>query len=72
MGERSYVTAEGMVHLVNPAMGSEFTLCGDAFDLASDIPGYEWSEVRRGPVSCPRCARIIEACRGVRTAAPQP
>jgi hypothetical protein len=63
-----YVKAEGLIHMVNPIQG-EFTLCGDAFDLASDVPGYEWKARRRGPVTCQSCAAIVIECRGVRTRA---
>lgn len=61
-----YVKAEGDVHLINPAL-AEYTLCGDAFDLGSDVSDYEWKERKRGPVTCAICAAIIEGCRGVRT-----
>lgn len=60
-----YVEAQGEVHLVNPIMGGEFTLCGDAFDLSSDVPGYAWTARRRGPVTCKSCAAVILGCRGV-------
>jgi hypothetical protein len=63
---RVFVEAEGLIHLVGPLQG-EHTLCGDAFDLASDVPGYEWKPTRRRVVTCPNCARVIEECRGVRT-----
>jgi hypothetical protein len=61
-----FVEALGDIHLVQPGMGAEFTLCGDAFDLGSDEDGYEWRETRRRTVTCPRCAAVILACRGVR------
>lgn len=67
MGEAEFVEAEGMVHLLNPAMG-EYTICGDAFDLDSDEDGYEHRETKRRTVTCPTCARIVLACRGVRVA----
>lgn len=56
-----FVEAEGVVHLTH----GEFTLCGDAFDLVSDEPGYEWKPTRSKTVSCPNCAAIVELCRGV-------
>jgi hypothetical protein len=59
---REFVEAEGLVHL---SLG-EFTLCGDAFDLGSDVLGYEWRPTRSRTVTCPECARIIRECRGVR------
>jgi len=57
-----FIEAEGVVHLT---LG-EFTLCGDAFDMGSHEPGYEWKPARSKAVSCKRCAAIIELCRGVR------
>lgn len=57
-----FVEAEGLIHLV----WQEHTLCGDAFDLASDEPGYEWKAATKKCVTCPNCARIINLCRGVR------
>ncbi|UIJ43747.1 hypothetical protein LZK98_11660 [Sphingomonas cannabina] len=55
----TFVEAEGMVHVINDVAGGEHTLCGDAFDLASDEPGYVWSETRSRTVTCPLCAAII-------------
>lgn len=60
------IEAEGFVHLVSPIAGSEHTLCGDAFDLASDVGGYEWKSSRKKAVTCEKCAAVILACRGVR------
>lgn len=60
------IEAEGLVHMVSPTM-AEFTLCGDAFDLGSDVDGYAWSKTRRVSVSCPSCSAIIRACQGVKT-----
>lgn len=66
--KREFVEAEELVHLVN-SEGGEHTICGDAFDLASDIDGYEWTPAKSRTVSCPRCARVIQLCRNVRIAA---
>lgn len=57
----------GLVHLVSAAEG-EHTLCGDAFDIDACKGGEEhaWKIVKRGPVTCPICARVITSCRGVR------
>jgi hypothetical protein len=63
--EREFVEADGVIHLAH----GEFTLCGDAFDLGSDEPGYEWKATKRRAVDCPRCADIILLCKGVRTRA---
>ena len=60
-----FVEADGLVHLMNPTL-SEFTLCGDAFDLDAIEPGYEQRVTQRRTVSCPNCAAIILGCRGVR------
>lgn len=59
-----FVEAEGRIHLLNPIM-SEFTLCGDAFDLNSDEPGYAWSAPTRRCVTCKLCAKVVMTCRGV-------
>lgn len=61
-----FVEAEGAVHMVNPTM-AEFTLCGDAWDLFSDVPDYAWKETKRRTVTCDKCATIVNSCRGVRT-----
>lgn len=66
-----FVEAEGRVHVVNPVTAGEFTLCGDAFDLASDVDGYEWSATKRRTVTCPSCAEIIRYVRRVRTSLQQ-
>lgn len=66
-GGKEFVEAEGLVHLVSPEQ-CERTLCGDAFDLASDIPGYEWKPARRRIVTCPHCVSVILECRNVRIA----
>jgi hypothetical protein len=65
---KQFVEAEGEVHLVSPIMGGEYTLCGDAFDLASDVPGYGWKKAQSRTVTCKNCVEIINACRGVRVA----
>lgn len=51
--------------MINP-FGGEFTMCGDAFDLSSDVPGYEWRTPLRNVVTCPICSQIILACKKVR------
>lgn len=60
-----FVEAEGFIHMLNP-INAEFTLCGDAFDLGSDVPGYRHEPTERRKVTCPNCARVILGCRGVR------
>ncbi|AFU88285.1 hypothetical protein CcrColossus_gp415 [Caulobacter phage CcrColossus] len=61
------VEAEGLVHVVNPVSGGEHTLCGDAFDLASDVDGYEWTPSKSKTITCPNCAQIIREVRNLRT-----
>lgn len=61
-----FVEAEDFVHIVHP-IGGEHTLCGDAFDLASDVDGYEWTLSKSKTVTCPRCALIIREVQNVRT-----
>jgi hypothetical protein len=61
-----FVEAEGLIHLESPIYG-EYTLCGDAFDLASDEPGYEWRKTDKRTVTCPQCAAVIRVARAVRT-----
>lgn len=62
----SFVEAEGVTHLVNDTTGGEHTLCGDAFDLGTDVQGYAWEQARRRVVTCERCAGIVLSCRRVR------
>ena len=61
------VEAEGLVHAVNHVIGGDFTLCGDAYDLGSDEPGYEWKPTKAKAVTCPNCAAIIRSVQGLRT-----
>ncbi len=67
--KHALVENEDGVHLLNPAMGGEFTLCGDAFDAHSseNAPGRKFNHAtgtRR--ITCPKCVEIILACRGVK------
>lgn len=52
------------VCIVNPVMG-EFTLCGDAFDLSSDEPGYEWTVTKSRCATCELCVAIVVDVRNV-------
>jgi len=63
-----FIEAEGLVHLISP-FGSEHTLCGDAFDAATERPGYEWRVTQKRSVTCPNCARVVFMCAGVRVRA---
>jgi hypothetical protein len=59
---------DGRVHLVS-ALNGEYTLCGDAYDggLAIDEDNQsDWTGQKSGPVTCPKCIKEIESCRGVR------
>ena len=57
------------VHLMSP-IHSEYSLCGDAWDLnVLDDMGddMQMRPTRKRTVTCADCIRIIQACRGVRT-----
>ncbi len=57
---------EQLVHMMMPG-NAEYTLCGDAFDLDAVEEGVgACHPVKRGPVTCPKCAEVIIGCRGVR------
>lgn len=63
-------TKDGVVHLINPVGGAEYTMCGDAFNSFGMFEGDEdrsWAPVSHGNVDCPECIKVILACRGVRT-----
>lgn len=53
--------------MVNPVSGGEHTLCGDAFDLASDVDGYGWKPTKTKTITCPNCAQVIREVRNLRT-----
>lgn len=61
----------GLIHLTNEC-NSEYTLCGDAWNIDSEEDGVEeglaWVDWPRGPVTCPNCAGVILSCRRVRVA----
>jgi len=65
--EHEFVENGEGVHL----MLGEFTICGDASDIAdSEREGERDGKFRpttKKTVTCPRCARVIRYCRGVRT-----
>jgi len=62
----TFIEAEGFVHVTNVTNG-EFTMCGDAFDLASDIDGYEQKSTKKTTVTCEHCVAIVRDLQGVRT-----
>lgn len=64
---RVFVATPKGVCILNPIM-SEYTLCGDAFDLGTDEPGYEHQPTNSRAVTCCDCREIILCMRGVRTA----
>ena len=54
------------VHLRSPT-GMDVTLCGVA--LEGDMPELEpCTDTRKTVVTCPKCAKIINACKHVRVA----
>lgn len=69
MSEKSYARSnDGIVHLVS-AINGEFTIYGNAFDGdANNDPDdpHAWSTVKRGPVTCGKCATEILNCRNVK------
>jgi len=58
------------VHAMSPA-NSEYSLCGDAFDIGSEINDTceNMRATKRRSVSCPKCATILRALRGIRISA---
>jgi 4-hydroxy-3-methylbut-2-en-1-yl diphosphate synthase IspG/GcpE len=58
---------EDGVHVLSPLF-AEMTLCGDAFDSEY---GDGLRKTRARVVTCPQCARVVKALRGVRVKAPQ-
>ena len=62
---RESMASEDGVHL----MHGEFTLCGDAFDIADlgDDPELPvMTDTRHRTVTCPKCIEVILLCRNVR------
>ena len=55
------------VHLMSP-LNSEYSLCGDAFDIHSsgDSDSGDLISTNKRTVTCEQCIKVIEACRGVR------
>ncbi len=74
------IDAHGIVHLVNPESGGEFTLCGVAFDNTEDDiktllnPEYgiqqAWLKVEERPVTCPSCIHDILVIRQAKIGKP--
>lgn len=65
-------SVDGIIHGVDALQG-EHTLCGDAFDIGDTEPGegaHSWTEVKRGPVTCPNCIVVILACKRMRIKQP--
>lgn len=58
------------VHVCDP-MNAEYTACGTSFDCHSTEDDEEaawggWREISKRTVTCPDCARVVLAYRGVR------
>ena len=69
MTAKEFVENADGVHLMSPHQG-EYTLCGDAFDMASASGGehgqeFDFKPTRKRVVTCERCSTIINHCRGV-------
>lgn len=68
MNEKEFMENKKGVH----AMYGEFTLCGDAFDIAEANwdPEYEdgeLKETKKKIVTCPDCISLIKYCKSLRT-----
>jgi len=64
--KRQYVQDENGVHV----MWGEFTICGDAFDIAAvDDDAEEFVTVKAQPLTCERCVALVLFCRGLKVAA---
>ena len=61
-----YAENDAGVHVVNP-LGSEHTLCGDAFDGDVIADGKGHRSTKKKIVTCPHCIAVINVCRGVKT-----
>ena len=57
------------VHFMNPD-NAEYTLCGDAFDIGSEIDYDDSVEnvsyTKKNIITCERCIFIIKACKKVK------
>lgn len=63
---RQFMENEEGTHLIAEA---EYTLCGDALEgEESEAMGKigEMKRTRQSTVTCPRCAKIIALCKGVK------
>ena len=62
--KRTFVESKDGIHL----MRGEFTLCGEAFDIAAVDPEHGgFSVTRTSMVTCPKCIDIIDDCRNCST-----
>ena len=67
---KTFVENSDGVHLMG-ALSGEYTLCGDSFDMAETSDGKYGEDMilratKEKTITCPRCAEIVLACRGVR------
>lgn len=61
-------SGDGITHLIS-AINGEYTLCGDAFDggIGVEEPDQTpWDKCECDSVTCEKCIREIDNCRGVR------
>lgn len=61
-------TADGLRHLLSPIGGGEHTLCGASYDAHETVnePGWAPVPLTGNTVTCPECAAVVLACRGMR------
>jgi len=67
----TYVENGDGVHVMGPTeiAGGEYTLCGDAFDIAETERDFEpgpFRSTKKRIVTCPACVAIIKQCRGIK------
>lgn len=65
----TFTRFEKRTHLVSPASGHEFSLCGISFDAGETEgePSLVWKPTTSTTVTCPSCIMIIRECQGVKT-----
>ncbi len=68
--DAKFIEFEGDVHLISGEGGGEHTLCGVAFDAVDSEhdESLRFTPTKRRIITCPGCAGVVLACRGVRVA----